>query len=82
MPLAKADNPHGPRKYSLYRWHILDPIGFSEDLSVTIQTLAWYPNRYRYRPSPAAIGSVSYWYQTEPHNPFPKLPDVLDRCDM
>lgn len=23
MPLAKANNPQGPRKYSLYRWHML-----------------------------------------------------------
>jgi hypothetical protein len=82
MPLAKADNPHGPRKYSLYRWHVPDPIGFSKDIKVTIQTLGWYPGRNRYGPCPAVIGSVSYWYQTEPHIPFPALPDIMFRCGM
>ena len=82
VPLSKSPNPQGPRKYSMYRWHMLDPIGFKEDLKVTIQTLGWYPNRYRYRPIPIAIGSVSYWYQSEPHVEFPKLLDVVDRCEM
>jgi len=29
----------GPRKWSLYRWHIMDPIYFKQDLRMTIQAL-------------------------------------------
>jgi hypothetical protein len=31
----------------MYRWHIMDPIRFEEDLRVTIQALGWcYGQRY------------------------------------
>ena len=30
-------------KHGLYRWHILDPIRFEQDLKVTIQALGWWP---------------------------------------
>lgn len=62
----------GPPKWSLYRWHIMDPIHFSEDLRVTIQALGWWPNR-RYQPLADDIASVAFWYQTEPHVAFPEL---------
>ena len=85
MPLAKYGNPNGPRKYGLYRWHILDSIGFAEDIKVTVQSLAWYPRgagTNLYRPAPADIASVAYWYQTEPHRPFPVFPGAADRYDL
>ena len=81
LPLAKSENPYGPRKYGMYRWHILDSIGFEEDIKVTIQTLAWYLDR-TFRPAPTDIASVSYWYQAEPHNTFPELPSWEERCDL
>jgi hypothetical protein len=28
----------------------------------------------RYLPLNDDLASVAYWYQNEPHNPFPKLP--------
>ena len=65
---------NGPPKWSLYRWHIMDPIYFDADLRVTIQALGWWPNR-KYQPLADDIASVAYWYQTEPHVPFaPILP--------
>jgi len=82
IPLAKAENPHGPRKYSMYRWHVMDSIGFSEDFRATIQALGWYPNMDYYRPCPMDIASVAYWYQTEPHNKFPRLPSTEHRYDL
>ncbi len=82
LVLAKSNNPHGPRKYGMYRWHILDSIGFSQDLRVTIQALGWYPGCKLYRPSPMDIASVAYWYQVEPHVSFPELPSSEKRCDM
>jgi hypothetical protein len=61
-------------RFGLYRWHIMDPIRFKEDLRVTIQALGWRSGG-RYLPLQDDIASVAYWYQTEPHHPFPDLPD-------
>ncbi len=57
-----------------YRWHITDPIRFEEDLRVTIQSLGWQSGG-RYLPLEDDLSSVAYWYQIEPHNAFPKMPD-------
>jgi hypothetical protein len=71
----------GPQKWSLYRWHIMDPIYFKKDLKLTIQALGWYDRKPEkgYRPLADDIASVAYWYQLEPHARFPKLPDLNDR---
>jgi len=60
-------------KHGLYRWHIMDPIRFEEDLRVTVQALGWWPDGV-YEPLTDDICSVAYWYQHEPHAPFPQLP--------
>ena len=60
-------------KHGLYRWHIMDPIRFNEDLRVTIQTLGWWPDGV-YEPLTDDLCSVAYWYQHEPHAAFPQLP--------
>ncbi len=67
----------GPPKWSLYRWHIMDPICFERDLRMTIQALGWWPNG-RFQPLADDIASVAYWYQTEPHADFPPFP-ALDK---
>ncbi|MFC1692950.1 glycoside hydrolase family 172 protein [Candidatus Latescibacterota bacterium] len=61
-------------RFGLYRWHIMDPVRFEKDMKVTIQALSWRSGG-RYLPLQDDIASVAYWYQTEPHAPFPKLPD-------
>ena len=61
-------------RFGLYRWHITDPVRFAGDLHVTIQALGWQSGG-RYLPLMDDIASVAYWYQTEPHQPFPALPD-------
>ena len=64
------------QRFGLYRWHIMDPIRFEKNLKVTIQALGWHSDRNgRYLPLQDDIASVAYWYQTEPHAPFPKLPE-------
>ena len=78
MPLAKVDNKDGNRQYSLYRWHILDSIGFAEDLKVTVQALGWWPNG-RFQPLTDDIASVAYWYQADPHAAFPAFPKLNER---
>lgn len=61
------------QRFGLYRWHITDPIRFDKDLKVTIQALGWREGG-RYLPLKDDIASTVFWYQTEPHNPFPQLP--------
>lgn len=61
-------------RFGMYRWHIMDPVRFEQDLRVTIQALGWRSGG-RYLPLQDDISSVAYWYQTEPHAPFPALPD-------
>lgn len=61
------------QRFGLYRWHITDPVRFEKDMKITIQALGWRSGG-RYLPLKDDIASVAFWYQTEPHNPFPKLP--------
>lgn len=61
-------------RFGLYRWHITDPIRFEQDLRVTMQSLGWKGGG-RYLPLKDDLSSVAFWYQTEPHKPFPKLPN-------
>jgi len=65
------------QRFGLYRWHITDPVRFEKSLKVTIQDIGWHLDG-RYLPRTDDIASVSYWYQTEPHTPFPKLPSKDD----
>jgi len=67
------------QRFGLYRWHIPDPIRFQKDLKVTIQALGWRSGG-RYMPLQDDIASVAFWYQKEPHAPFPALPskDILE----
>jgi D-arabinan exo alpha-(1,3)/(1,5)-arabinofuranosidase (non-reducing end) len=62
------------QRFGLYRWHITDPIRFEKNLKVTIQSLGWKHDG-RYLPQQNDIASVVFWYQTEPHSSFPKLPE-------
>jgi hypothetical protein len=63
------------QRFSMYRWHVTDPIRFKEDLKVTIQALGWRSGG-RYLPLQDDIASVAYWYQALPTAPFPELPDA------
>ncbi|HEX2912699.1 MAG TPA: glycoside hydrolase family 172 protein [Chloroflexia bacterium] len=63
------------QRFGMYRWHIMDPIRFDQDLRVTIQALGWRSGG-RYLPLQDDIASVAYWYQSEPHTPYPALPGV------
>jgi hypothetical protein len=62
------------QRFGLYRWHVMDPIRFEEDLRVTIQALGWRQGT-RLLPLQDDIASTALWYQQEPHAPFPTLPD-------
>jgi hypothetical protein len=67
----------------MYRWHVMDPIRFRDDIRVTIQALGWRAmesGKPRYLPLQDDLASTVFWYQAEPHAPFPQLPerDVLE----
>ena len=76
--LAQVLRPDGlyqsQQRFGLYRWHITDPVRFEKELKVTIQALGWHSGG-RYLPLQDDIASVAFWYQAEPHNSFPKLPE-------
>jgi D-arabinan exo alpha-(1,3)/(1,5)-arabinofuranosidase (non-reducing end) len=74
VQVIKSRGLRGRQRFGLYRWHIADPIRFDSDLRVTIQDLGWRRDG-TYLPRTDDISSVAFWYQTEPHAPFPKLPD-------
>jgi hypothetical protein len=61
------------QRFGMYRWHIMDPVRFQENLRVTIQALGWRSGG-RFLPLRDDIASVAYWYQTHPARPFPPLP--------
>lgn len=65
-----------------YRWHVLDPVGFTRSLKVTMEHKgnhtdsedAWYIER------PDFFSSVAFWYQTGEPKPFGHLPGWPERC--
>jgi hypothetical protein len=76
--LPGSENDAPPNFWSLYRWHIQDPINFEADLRVTIQALGWGRDG-KYKKLADDIASVAFWYQTEPHAAFPQLPALAER---
>ena len=76
-PLWRKEPGEVPR-HGLYRWHIMDPIRFQKDLKVTMQALGWWL-KGKFQPLTDDISSVAYWYQREPHAPFPTMPDLAGR---
>jgi hypothetical protein len=72
LPPKEVYRPH--QRFGMYRWHLRDPICFERELRVTVQALGWQAGR-RYLPLvDADIATTAFWYQTEPHTPFPPLP--------
>ncbi len=64
-------------RVSLYRWHVQDPVRFRKDLRVSIQNIGYRTGGLFERSDDMC--STAYWYQTEPHKPFPGLPNVESR---
>ena len=70
--LFNKDHQDWERKWTVYRWHVLDPVPFEEQIRVTIEH-GHANNRSD------DYSSLAYWYQTEPHQPFPPLPSATER---
>ncbi len=59
-------------RYCLYRWHLESPISFRKSIRVTIEH-----GHANHRSD--NFYSTAYWYQTEPHAAFPRLPKPEER---
>jgi hypothetical protein len=70
-PLQEEDYQAGS-KATVYRFHIPDPIPFRKSIRVTIE-------HGHANDRSDHFSSVAYWYQTEPHRPFPPLAPVEKR---
>jgi len=57
---------------SVYRFHLDSPVTFKHSMKATIEH-----GHANHRSD--NFFSVAYWYQTEPHAPFPALPPVNER---
>jgi hypothetical protein len=68
---VKGDEVAGSRS-SVYRFHLDSPIPFTKSIRATIEH-----GHANHRSD--SYFSVAYWYQAEPHAPFPALPPVDDR---
>ncbi|HTT90351.1 MAG TPA: extracellular solute-binding protein [Acidimicrobiales bacterium] len=58
--------------WSMYRFHIEDPVRFARSVRVTIEHGHANDQGNDY-------SSVAYWYQHEPHRPLPPLPPIDER---
>jgi hypothetical protein len=71
--LARVNNNIGwLGRTHVYRFHITDPIYFNESLRASIEH--GHNNNLT-----LDLRSVAYWYQREPHKPFPPLPSAEER---
>jgi hypothetical protein len=64
------------QRFGLYRFHVMDPVRFEEDLRVTIQCLGWRNGPSRYLTRQDDLASTAFWYQTLPVGLFPELPGM------
>ena len=60
-------------RYCLYRWHVESPIAFEKSIRVTIE-------HGTANDRSDCFYSTAFWYQAEPHAPFPALPALADRA--
>ncbi len=59
-------------KVSMYRFHVVDPVRFQSSIRVTLEH--GHANNYA-----NDYSSTAFWYQTEPHAPFPPLLPAAQR---
>jgi hypothetical protein len=80
-PLWEGENT-GDRG-SAYRWHIPDPVPFKQSLRVEIE----HKGSQKFPDGKSTgfierddlMSSVAFWYQVEPHKPWPPLPPGAER---
>ena len=66
------------QRFSMYRWHLTDPVYFEKDLRITIQDLGWASTdrSLGYAALQDDISSVAFWYQMIPAEAMHSFPDA------
>jgi hypothetical protein len=59
-------------RVAAYRWHLPDPVRFRDSLRVELE-------HGHGNDVVADLSTVAFWYQTEPHEPWPALPPADER---
>ncbi|MCK5861683.1 MAG: DUF2961 domain-containing protein, partial [Candidatus Hydrogenedentes bacterium] len=67
-----------------YRWHIADPVIFDKSLVLEIEHMGVTFNedgtvKSGFEERSDDFSSVAFWYQTEPHSPFPLMASSKER---
>ena len=67
-----------------YRWHLPDPVLFQQSLRLEIEHKGVTFNedgsvKSGFEERPDDFSSVAFWYQIEPHKPFPPMPEGYAR---
>ena len=70
--IIAGGGPNWAAPVTLYRFHIEDPVVFRKQIRVTIEH-----GHANHRAD--ELSSTAFWYQSEPHAPFPELPAAADR---
>lgn len=68
--IAAAEHIGG--RYCLYRWHSEAPVAFAREFRATIEH-----GHANHRSD--SYYTTAFWYQSEPHAAFPKLPPAVER---
>jgi len=63
-------------RVSAYRWHIPDAVSFNSGILVRIE------HGQTYNAAKADYSSTAYWYQREPHTPFPAMQAAAERAPV
>ena len=85
VPLMEGYDPFS--RTTAYRWHIPDPIPFEKCLRVEMEHKGVHLNedgsmRTGFEERADDFSSVAFWYQIEPHKPFPDMPRGHDRLNI
>jgi hypothetical protein len=67
-----VDPEHIGGRYCQYRWHLESPVAFEKSIKVTIEHGTANDRSDDFY-------STAFWYQAEPHAPFPPLPAPAER---
>jgi hypothetical protein len=65
-----------------YRWHVPDPVRFRRSLRATIEHRGWAIRDGKWDGHchrDDRFSSAAFWYQVDPHAPFPALPPAAER---
>ncbi len=81
-PLMQGYDPFA--KTTAYRWHITDPVSFNTSLRLEIEHkgVTFNPDgsvKSGFEERPDDFSSVAFWYQIEPHKPYPAMAPAYER---